>query len=501
MFKKLKKVNIQKKFKLEKYKKPVVVIVTIALLIAVNIVISAIALRIDLSKGRAYTLSSPTKKILKDAKDTVNFTFYASSDIPTKLLPLKTEVVDLLNEYKKQSNKVKVTVVDPKKDEKAAKAGQDAGVPELQFSQLEQDKYNVTASMFGIVIKYGNKTEVIPQATDTGSLEYSVTAALYRLTRKELPKVAIVGDSNSFDPQNDQIATLRTVLPQQVQIEDVDISSSSAQILDSTYKAALVLDNNQKQYSNDEIDKLIQYIDKSGKVVVLADGVWVPSDLNGSPQAANHNLFTFLQKYGLTLNRDLLLSNSYELVNFGNGVVSFVSPYPYWLKTAVLPDQAGNYSNVNHLTFPWTSSVTLGKAKDYKVEAIVNSTSGTWEQTKNFTLFPQDIKQPDKNTFKTFTLAAQSMKKNGGGVVLIPTSRFANEDFVRRQNDNLEFMLNLVGNVASNGALSGIRHRSVDFYTLPAFSESQKDIFKYTTIVAFPLVFALYGMWRIVKRK
>jgi ABC-type uncharacterized transport system involved in gliding motility auxiliary subunit len=501
MFKKLKKLNIQKKFKLEKFQKPAVIVVTIVILIAVNVVISAVALRLDLSKGRAYTLSSPTKKILKNLKDTATLTFYASSDIPTKLLPLKSEVVDLMNEYKKQSNKVKVNVVDPKKDAKAEQQATNAGVPELQFSQLEQDKYNVTASMFGIVINYGSKTEVIPQATDTGSLEYSITAALYRLTQKELPKVAIIGDDNSFNPQADQIATFRTVLPQQVQIEDVDISTQSAQILDSSYKTAVVLDNNQKKYTSDEIKKLNNYIAKKGTVIVLADGVWVPGDLNGNAQPANHNLFGFLQSYGLTLNRNILLSDSYELLNFGNGVVSFESPYPYWIKAAVLPSQEGNFSNISHLTFPWASSVTLGKKKDFRVDAVVDSSNGTWEQTKDFTLFPQDIKEPNKKDLKTFTLIAESINKNGGGVVVIPTSRFADEDFVRRQNDNLEFMLNLVGNMASNGALSGIRHREVDFYALPAFSDSQKNTFKFATILLLPLLFALYGAWRVVRRK
>jgi hypothetical protein len=74
-------------------------------------------------------------------------------------------------------------------------------------------------------------------------------------------------------------------------------------------------------------------------------------------------------------------------------------------------------------------------------------------------------------------------------------------EFVRRQNDNLEFALNLIGNLASDGALSGIRHRAVDFYALPNFSESQKDMFKYGTILLLPILFAVYGAWRIIRRK
>jgi len=497
----LETLHLQQQFGIAKLKRESIILLSVVVIIITNILISHIGLRIDLSRGRAYTLSTSTKKILKKASSPIAITFYVSSNLPTQLLPIKTEVTDILNEYQKQSSKVQTQVQDPAKDQKIAQQAKDDGIPELQFSQLEQDKYNVTASMFGIAIQYNGKTEIIPQATDTGSLEYGLTSSIYRLLNTELPKVGIVGQESTLNPQTDTLSSLRTVLAQQAQAEDLDISSSSAQTLDDSYKTVLVFDNNQKIYSNDEIKKLENYIDNKGNVIVFADGVWVPSDLNGSATSANHNLFNFISNYGIHLNRDLILSSSYELVNFGNGVVSFVSPYPYWVKASVLPKQAGSFANSSHLTLPWVSSLTLSKKNGFNVEPIVNSVNQSWEQTANFTLFPQNIKQPDPKTFKQYTLIAQSVNKKGGALVVIPSSRFVTEDFVQRQNDNLEFVVNYIDNLASSGALSGIRHRTVDFYQLPTLNDSQKNMFKFATILLLPILFALYGAWRLAKRK
>jgi ABC-type uncharacterized transport system involved in gliding motility auxiliary subunit len=501
MFQKLRHLNLLKKFKLVGVERSIIFIVAFILFVVANVLFSTISLRFDGSQGKAYTLSSATKKILGSVDDIVTIHFFVSSEIPTKLLPLKTEVIDLLNEYKKQNNKIQVKVLDPKKDSSAASEAQGYGIPELQFSQLESDKYNVTASPFGLALSYGNKQEVIPQATDITSLEYSITAALYKLTRKELPTIGIVGDAETINESTDEHASLRTVLNQQFNVDNLDISSNSATTtIDPKIKTLLVFDNNVKQYTKEELQKIKEYLDTKGKVIAFADGVWVANDLSQT-QPAKHNLFDLFSEYGITLHKDLLLSNSYEMVNFGNEVVSFVSPYPFWIKTGVLNQQTANSPNVSHLTLPWVSSLTLQKRKDFMISDVVKTPKDSWEQTSNFTLQPQTIKAPEDKDLKDFVVAAQSQKKNGGQLIVIATSRLANEDFVKRGNDNLEFVLNVVNNVASNGILSGIRKREVNLYPLPHLSENQKDTFKLATIALLPGLFALFGVLKLLRRR
>src|SRR5689334_17321137 len=113
---------------------PQLIIVLVTFLLAF-ILFTLFPVRLDFSKGAAYTLSPATKKTIKNINKLVEITLYISSDLPTKILPLKTDVIELLQEYRRAGKNIKVSVVDPKKDTKVAEKVKQLGVPELQFSQ------------------------------------------------------------------------------------------------------------------------------------------------------------------------------------------------------------------------------------------------------------------------------------------------------------------------------------------------------------------------------
>lgn len=480
----MKKLNLLKLFNLTSLKTSAIYLLVIGAFVVFNVLFSPISfLRYDFSYGNAYTLSTSTKKILHALKNSVTIQFFASSDLPTRLIPLKNEVIDLLNEYQKENKgKLTVKILDPKKNQSAGAEVQELGIPSLQFSQLEQDKYAVTSSYFGMVLSYGDKKEVLPQVTDIESLEYNVTAAIYKLTNKELIKIGIVGKTESFDPNGDDLATFKKVIRQQFDLAFIDKE------IDPSYKTVLLFDDNKKEYTSEEIEAIKKYIDNGGKIIFFVDGVWVQSDLSTSP--AKHNLFSLLSSYGLILNTDLVLSANAELVNFGNSQMSFLSPYPFWLKTNVFNTKASYFSNIQQLTFPWVSSV--------EGNALVKSSQRSWEQKNNFSLNPEAIAQPQVNDLKEFIIAAESKDKK---VFVIPSSRFIYERFLTRTSNNLEFVLNVVNDLASGGALSGIRQRAISFYPLPDLPDNQKDIFKYGNILLLPLLFGLFGAFRLMKRR
>ncbi len=485
-------VNFLKLFNLRQFKVSAIIAFAIGVFVIFNFIVSSISfLRYDFSFGKAYTLSSSTKKILKGLDDVITIKFFASSDLPSRLLPLKNDVMDLLNEFKKiNKGKISVKILDPKKDQNAASDVKELGLPELQFSQLERDKYAVTASYFGIVVFYGNQKVSLPQVTDIESLEYNLAASIYKLTSKDTIMIGILGQQDKPNPNEDNFLKLKETMRSQFEINFIDVSSKSATtIIDSTYKTILVFDTDKKEYDSKEIQAIKAYLDRTGRAIFLVDGVWVDDNLLTSP--SKHNLFSLLSDYGITLNTNLVLSTSSELVNFGNNLVSFLSQYPFWLKTNVLNIKTPYFSNVRQLTFPWVSSLEGG-------DALVKSTKQSWEQKDKFLLNPQSIPQPQMNEFKEFTIAAQSKDKK---IVVIPSSRFITDRFQTKNSDNLEFILNLVNDFASGGALSGIRQRAVSFYPLPDVPDNMKDIFKYGNILILPLFFGLLGLVRLMKRR
>lgn len=484
----MKKLNFLKLLNLRKLKISAVCLLAIGAFVISNVIISSVSfLRYDFSFGKAYTLSSSTKKLLHNLGDVVTIKFYASSDLPTRLVPLKNEVVDLLNEYKKENKgRLNIKILDPKKDQGAMTEVQELGLPQLQFSQLEQNKYAVNTSYFGIGFSYGDKKELLPQVTDIESLEYNLTASVYKLTRKELIKIAVLGKEESYNPNSDDLATFKKVIRQQF-----DLSFVGKEI-DPSIKTILVFDDNKKEYDKEEIQAIKNYIDKGGKAIFFVDGVWVQDNL--STGGAKHNLFSLLSSYGITLNSNLVLSTNAELVNFGNSQFSFLSPYPFWIKTNSFNTKNSLFSNIQQLTFPWVSSVAGGNE-------LVRTNNKSWEQKDTFLLNPQNILQPQTNNLKAFTIAVEKKGNNGGDILIIPSSRFILERFLTRTSDNLEFVLNAVNDFASGGALSGIRQRAVSFYPLPDLQDNMKDVFKYGNILVLPLLFGLFGAFRLMKRR
>jgi len=496
--KKENKMTFAKIFKLEKVEKWVIVVLSFLVFILANYVVSFFSFKIDLSFGKAYSLSPSTKKIIKNLDDVLNIKFFVSSDLPIRLLPLKNEVLDFLKEYQKEGKgKIIVKVLDPKKDESAKNQAQEAGLPTLQFSELQQNKYQISSIYFGLVLSYGTKKEILPQVTNLEDLEYNLTSQIFKMTKKEVEKIAILGKEEKFNPQEDDLLSFKNAAKQQFVLDFIDVSTNSAtKEIDKTYKAVIIFDNNQKEYDPQEITAIKNYLQKGGKGLFFVDGVWVKDNLQAVP--AKHNLFSVFADFGIEVKKNLLLSSSSELVNFGNQLFQFITPYPFWIKTSVFSQNQPFFSNIQQLLFPWVSQIEI-KDKN-KALPLVFTSKKSWEQKENFILDPQSIPEPNPKDFKQFITSSYAKNKNQGEIVVIPSSRFIQERYLSRTNDNLEFALNLLNNLAAKGALSGIRQRVVLFYPLPELSENQKDLFKYLNIFLLPSIFGLLGVFRLTKR-
>lgn len=437
-------ITITKQFK--KKRLGFICIVSVIVFFGATLFISSFQRAYDNSHSKNYSLSAPTNKILNSIHDSVTICFFASSSVPAKLSSFKIQAQNLLNEYQKQNEHVHVIVLDPQHDSDAAKKAKEVGI-------------SITSSYFGIVVNYRDKQQLIPQITDITNLEYSVTSAIYKLTSEKQPQVGIIGYNEQTTAKPDKITSLRYALSQQSNVQLLQLSSQSAQLQTvPALDAVLAFDTGTKVYTLQEIEALKKYLNHKGNIIVFADGVWVSGDLT-QVHLAKHALFDLIKDYGLQLNKDLILSTSYESVQFNNGVVSFKSPYPFWIKTGSI-NKKFNISNVSHLTFPWVSSITFLPHADFTIVDLVKTEpQSSWQQPTNFNVLPVNIKEPVQKQLTQFVLAAESKKKGGGTLIVIANARFVTEEFVKRGNDNLEFILNTVNNIVAGDSLSGIPQR------------------------------------------
>ncbi|MBS1933837.1 MAG: Gldg family protein, partial [Bacteroidetes bacterium] len=138
----------------------------ILLILLINFLASLFHFRIDLTQEKRYTLSEPTKKLLKQLDDNVNIDIFLKGDLKAGLKKLANSTDELLQEFKEYGNgKIHFHFYDPlaNADDSAKKTILDSlqrmGIQ--QMTQVAQSKKGEEQSarfvLPGAIVKYKDK--------------------------------------------------------------------------------------------------------------------------------------------------------------------------------------------------------------------------------------------------------------------------------------------------------------------------------------------------------
>jgi len=503
------RINLVQMLGLNRFKTSAVILTAVVIFLISNMLFSYVSLRLDVSKGKAYTLSNSTKKLVKKLDKTVAIQLYISKNLPARLQPLKREVVDILREYERISGNVALSITEfnPDEDVEIQKEVQDLGIVPIPIREQAQSEVSLTEIYFGLSIGYGDQQNVLSQALDIENLEYNLTTAIYQMTRETLPKVAIMGVSDSFMPQQDTLGIFKQVAGRLFDVQVITVpqlfegeapaADKEPFVIDANTQALLVIDAPDTTFTSEELSQIEKYAAK-GNVLFMLNGITLQDNLATSEPEAG--LIGLIKKYGVSVQSNLILSGRSEFVTLGGGGFSIQVPYPLWIWTNDFVSEASVFSGVSRLTFPWASAVKAEDRNGYSAREIIFSGKESWEQQKTYILDPQKIPNPSLNELKVFPLAVESRKKDAGKIMVIGSSRFILSNYLSRDSQNLEFILNVLNDYASDGALSGISRRAVNLYPLPELPESVQEFYKYANIIVLPGILALFGIWRLWKR-
>ncbi len=75
-------------------------IVLLLVLLAINFIASIVHFRADLTEEKRYTLSKPTKTLLKDLDRQVDITVFLAGDMPAGFKKLANSTDELLSEFR-----------------------------------------------------------------------------------------------------------------------------------------------------------------------------------------------------------------------------------------------------------------------------------------------------------------------------------------------------------------------------------------------------------------
>ena len=382
-------------------------LITIAIVVLVNVIGSYVFTRFDLTSEKRYTLSPTTKETLNNLEDYVYFRVYLEGDFPAGFKKLRRETKEMLDEFRAYSKYIDYEFINP------AESGNDAEIRET-YTQLYQAGLNPTDLNVqnsdgsskqmviwpGALVSYRNNTEIaidllenqIGQSSEAAlnasmqNLEFRLVDAIKKVTRLEKPHIAFIEGHGELS--DEELADIAKTLGQKYSVErkaiDGQIDALMHRTQDTTRDVrvfpsydAIVIAKPTKPF--DEKDKFLidQYIMHGGKVLWLVEPVFATMDSLQSQESTvgieqDLNLDDMLFKYGVRLNRDLLLD----------------------LTCAALPIRTGQVGGQARLEyFRWYYFPLLQAASDHPMVRNMNAIKADFVSSMDATTSADDIEQ------------------------------------------------------------------------------------------------------------
>lgn len=304
------------------------VLILVGVLILLNILAGRFHGGIDLTQEHRFTLSKPTKKILKDLPEVVYVdVLLDGKNFPAGFQRLKESVRERLQSFRDASGgKIIFKFRDPfdgvGEDGKAKVFSKlaEKGMVGVNLRQGGEDKYSEQVIFPYANVKYRDKEFPIKLLEShigfkplenlnysESQLEYKFASAIRSLLRPDKPHLAyLVGNGEPIDwHAYDALSTLQTLY----HVDTVDLTTGTH--IPTTYDVAVIV-KPQAPFGDKEKFKLDQFVMKGGRLLLMMDAANASMDsLSRNSEeflATVHdiNLDDMLFKWGVRVNSDLI---------------------------------------------------------------------------------------------------------------------------------------------------------------------------------------------------
>lgn len=461
--------------------------------------------RFDLTRSDEYSISPASRQLLGRLDDVVNIKVYFSKNLPSQYLSLRQEVGDILDEYVNYSHgQVRLEYISPADDDETMQKMYLTGIPPVQFSILEKDKYQVVRGYLGIAIEHKDQREIIPVVKDASNLEYQITLAVKKVSGQKTAQIGWLKGYGTLDTAK-EISAAYGELAKMYDLSFVDLSAKEI----SGDLAVLIIAGPQEKIGEEELKKIDNFIMRGGSVLVLLDEVKVEQNLEAAVNGSG--LDKLLAAYGIKVNPDLVLDAVSGVASFNQDNMVFSINYPFW------PDVQGDGFNkenpavadLESVVFPWVSSVEADKNKlTGQVIELVKTSARSWKQSGQFSLQPDRLPAMTNTGQNTLALAyfgelqsPYSSKKAESRLVVAGDRDFARDNFLSGSSDNLTLFQNLVDLLSLDEDLIKIRSKAVAASPIKELSDKEKMELRYFNVFGVAVAVVLFGVLRFFLRR
>ena len=163
-------------------------------LVLLNFVASNAYVRADLTKQKSYSLSKASKTLVKNLDEPVSIRVFFDKNLPAQYSAITQYVEDLLDEYKRASNKnFSVSYMDLSKQENQDLAA-NYGLRQVQIQEVNNNEIGVKQTYMGLAISYGDSVELIDPITSSDGFEYTLTSTISKMINTAASLETLRGD-------------------------------------------------------------------------------------------------------------------------------------------------------------------------------------------------------------------------------------------------------------------------------------------------------------------
>ncbi len=322
---------------------------TALVLILINWLASAFHARIDLTNEKRFTLSAPTKKIIKKLDDVVQVNIFLKGEFPSAFKKLANSTGELLEEFREiAGNKLQYNFISPDDEMEGThvKWGDTLSASGLYpinlKSQLKAGEQQQLVYPFALVrykdavqpvdLYSGNKTFISPAELNSAEamMEFKFANAIDKLTRPVKPMVAY-SIGNGEPPVGSFITydLVENVLRNDYNLFTFNLNTQV--LIPDTFKLLMIV-KPALAFSDQEKLKIDQFVMRGGKLICFTDrlnaemdSLRIKNELVAYDRGLELNDLFF--KYGVRINPDLVMDLQCDFLPFdvnGNGQYDFL---------------------------------------------------------------------------------------------------------------------------------------------------------------------------------
>ncbi len=477
------------------------ILVVAGILILLNILANRFFFRIDLTEDNRYTLSDATKNILNELNDPVTITAYFSEGLPPNIDKTRIDFKEMLSEYATRSRgKILYEFINPNKDPLIEQEAQQSGISPVVINVREKDQSVQKKAYLGAILKYGEKTEIIPFIQPGTAMEYSLSSSLKKLTVAEKKLIGFI--QGHGEPGISMIQQAMQALNVLNEVEGVNLT-------DSTYLAryeTLVLIGPTDSIPENHFQMLDDYLAQGGKIVVAINRV--EGDLQQSMGIEiNTGLETWLANKNIQVEKNFIVDANCGSVNVvqQQGSFSFSTqvsfPYlPVFTNFADHPVTSGLETVVMQFASPvsYTGDTTL----HFTPLVFSSDKSGTQSVPLYFNIQKKwtDNDFPMKSVVAAGILEGKIAGQGNAKLIVIGDGNFAvngqGQQAQQQSPDNINLLVNSVDWLSDDTGLIELRTRGITSRMLDQIEDGKKNFLKWLNVLLPVLLIIAFGIIR-----